>query len=500
MSFKKILFICSLILFNAQIQAQLTTLSASGMTPQLLVQNNLVGTGVTVSNVKFNGSLSTISCNAIGTFSTSGPTNLGLTHGLIMCSGHVSVAQGPNNAQGMSAISGCTTIADPQLQAIATGTIYDCATLEFDFIPLSDTIKFRYVFASEEYPEFVNQSVNDVFGFFITGMNPTGPNYVNKNIALIPGTNTVVCINNVNNGYFPGCPTNQTTGICTNCNYYVNNCGGTAIQYDGFTTVLTAWALVIPCTSYHLKMAIADVQDPVWDSGVFFEANSFSSPLIAVDTTFSLPTASTHDAIEGCNNIILTFKLPYPAPYPKNIQIKSVSGTATNGVDYPLLPNMLIIPTGSDSVQLVIAPIWDHIPEPTETIVIVYQEINSCYPDTLRFNILNYDSLTAVAYGDTTLCYNTTPLSVVAQHGITPYQYNWSNGAGNTAIVNPTFNATTQYNITVKDACLKTVKDSVLVTVFCDFARAGPDTTICLGGSANLHASIDTNVHHIIGT
>ena len=31
----------------------------------------------------------------------------------------------------------------------------DVIVLEFDFVPMSDSIVFEYVFGSEEYPEFV---------------------------------------------------------------------------------------------------------------------------------------------------------------------------------------------------------------------------------------------------------------------------------------------------------------------------------------------------------
>ncbi len=476
-----LLFIIS---FSFQLKAQLNVVSGSGITPQQLVQNVLVGTGVTVSNVKFNGSMAApASSNQLGSFTTGlTATNLGFSEGLIMATGAITSAI---NGQTTTAITGPEFTVVPELNQYAGTTIIrDAGVLEFDFIPLSDTIKFRYVFGSREYPGFVCSTFNDIFGFFITGLNPTGPDYLNNNIALIPGTSLPVSINTVNGGISAG---SITPCVLTNTQYYHTPIPN--ITYNGLTTVLTAWALVIPCTSYHLKLEIADLGDNSYDSGVFLEANSFSSPLIAVDTAFSNPVASNHDAIEGCNNISLTFRTPFNVPFPKNILIKSVSGTATQGVDYNALPNMLTIPTGSNSVQMIITPIWDHIFEPTETIVIVYQEASACHPDTLRFKILNYDSLTAVAYGDTTLCFNSKTIGVVTQQGIIPYQYTWSNAAGNTAVVTPTFMSTTQYNITVKDACNKTVTDSVLITVDCDFARAGPDTTICLGGTATLTAS-----------
>ncbi len=484
-----------------QSQAQLNVVSATGMNPQQLVQNVLVGTGVTVSNVKFNGSLGNIASNQIGSFSTGiTPTNLGLISGLILSSGGVSGAIGPNNLGSTTTPFTGPAITDLQLQALVPSyTVNDAAVLEFDFTPVSDTIKFRYVFASEEYPEFVCSSFNDVFGFFISGLNPTGPNYVNKNIALIPGTIFPVTINSLNSGSpGGGYPATGCSSLAYSA-FYVGNTSGATIQYDGFTTILTAWALVIPCTSYHMKLAVADCGDNAYDSGVFLEANSFSSPEVTIHSAFSSPVASALNAIEGCNDIILTFKYPYNVPYPFQIPVVSIGGTATNGVDYPMLPNLLTIPTGSDSVRLIISPYYDHIAEPMETIRLIFQTSVCGDLDTIVFNIQNYDSLTAVAYGDTTLCDDQTSLSVVAQNGILPYHYFWSNGAGNTAMVTPSISATTMYYILVRDACFNTTNDSVLVVVDCDFARAGADTTICFGGSATLHASYDTTKLQVPG-
>ena len=98
---------------------------------------------------------------------------------------------------------------------------------------------FRYVFGSEEYNEWVGWfSFNDVFGFFITGPNPMGGQYLNKNIAIVPGTENIpINILNINNGFsIPGV---IPDGPCTNCEYYADNTGGLSLQYDGFTTIMT---------------------------------------------------------------------------------------------------------------------------------------------------------------------------------------------------------------------------------------------------------------------
>ena len=322
MYIKKIFIIILLQTLGITAKAQLNVVPASGMTPLQLVQNVLVGTGVTVSNATFNGSSGPINWNCIGSFTTGAtPTNLGFNNGIIMASGGVSGTPGPNSLGGSSiaVVPSTPDMSDPDLMAVvgsSVSTLHDASILEFDFVPLSDTIKFRYAFGSDEYPEFVS-SFNDVFAFFISGFNPLGANYVNKNIALLPNSNTPVSIYNINNG-------TTNTGPCVNCQYYVNNTGGVSLQADGLTTVLTAWALVIPCTPYHMKLVIADANDRIYDSWVWLEANSFSSPQISINTAYSMPSASTTNAIEGCNNFNLTFTYPYNLIYPYQIPIVSI--------------------------------------------------------------------------------------------------------------------------------------------------------------------------------
>ncbi|MFA5783016.1 MAG: choice-of-anchor L domain-containing protein, partial [Bacteroidales bacterium] len=311
--------------------AQLTV--GTSMTPQQLVQNVLVGSGVTVSNVTYSGVAA-----SKGNFTTgASPTNLGISNGIIISTGVVdgSLSQpliGSASSNFASSING--TGSDPDLAALIPGyTINDAAVLEFDFIPLSDTIKFKYVFASEEYPEYVCSEFNDVFGFFISGPDPAGGNYTNKNIALIPNTTLPVAINTVNNGTAGGFYDPTDCISLAYSTYYIDNeaLNGMTIVFDGFTTVLTAWCKVVPCVTYHIKIAIGDAGDEVLDSAVFLEANSFSSSAVAVGTTFT--TNLDTMAIEGCNDAIISFVLNTPATSPYTINY-TIGGTATNGVDY----------------------------------------------------------------------------------------------------------------------------------------------------------------------
>ncbi len=468
---KSLLFLIGMFI-SSGIFAQLSVNTA--MTPQQLVQNVLVGTGVTVSNITYTGA-----AGSIGQFTTgSTPTNLGLTSGIIMSTGLVNGSPAIGSAATNWASTDNLMGGDPQLQSLVSATVQDATVLQFDFVPLSDTIKFRYVFGSEEYPEFVNMGFNDVFGFFVSGPNPAGGTYTNVNIAKIPGTAMPVSIDNVNSGSYS--------------QYYVANDNGMSIVYDGFTTVLTAWCRVIPCLTYHLKIAIGDAGDGIYDSGVFLEANSFSSTSVTMQTSYSNPTVSTTSAVEGCSNATVTFSLPsvtstgFPISY-------AIAGTATNGVDYTLISNNILIPAGQSSVDLIIDPILDGIPEGTETVQLIVQTSICGGTDTVTITILNNDPLTVISSNDTAICGGSANIWVQANGGITPYTYTWDNGIGNVpgATVSPT--SATTYHVTVSDVCGSSATESIIVNVGSSNANAGPDMTICFGQNTTLTASGGTN-------
>ena len=250
-----------------KLHAQLIVTAASelnGWTADSLVRNILLDNGVTISNARFNGSERAIDCNLIGKFETgSTPTNIGMESGLILASGGVSVAVGPNDTCEMKVPSTCDAYYDNDLASIASGSTHDVSVLEFDFIPWDNTLTFSFVFGSEEYMEWVGFEYNDVFGFFVEGVNPAGGFYDHQNMALVPGTTEVVSIDNVNLNH--------------NSEYYIDNTGGTTIQFDGFTTVIEVSFNVVPLSNYHIKMAVCDVGDDFADSGVFLEAHSFST-------------------------------------------------------------------------------------------------------------------------------------------------------------------------------------------------------------------------------
>uniref|UniRef100_UPI003342692F choice-of-anchor L domain-containing protein n=1 Tax=Flavobacterium sp. TaxID=239 RepID=UPI003342692F len=235
-------------------------------TPAWLVQNVLLGPGVTVSNITFNGSPDAANTvqDKVGKFSNGNASNLGLISGIILATGNATAAVGPNNSGNFTFASSSTSPNDSDLDLLTTNTINNKTIIEFDFIPNGNNLQFKFVFASEEYPEYVNSSFNDVFGFFLSGPGINGPYSNNaKNIALIPSTNTPITINNVNAN--------------SNSAYFTTNVtGGNTIQYDGFTKVIAAVSNVQCGLTYHIKLAIANVGDNSLDSAVFLEAGSFN--------------------------------------------------------------------------------------------------------------------------------------------------------------------------------------------------------------------------------
>ncbi len=266
------------------LQAQITVLSPNGWTPQVFLENVLVLppqiSGVYVSNGTFNNSVAALPNSTtakIGRF-TNGPNfpDFPISSGIIMATGGILAALGPNNSGSNSVVINDGTT-DTNLQALTTYPVKNLSKLEFDFVSISGDVQFEYIFASEEYPEYVCSNYNDVFGFFVTGMHPVTGDNATWNIALIPGSTLPVTINSLNPGVSGG------GGSCTGPNeslayssFYCSVPSGSAgMQYDGFTVIpannpnaqnfqrsgLLAKTRVAKCTPYHMKLAIGNVSD-----------------------------------------------------------------------------------------------------------------------------------------------------------------------------------------------------------------------------------------------
>jgi outer membrane protein OmpA-like peptidoglycan-associated protein len=286
------LAIISLSLANNLSIAQVKT--DTSYTASFLVNEILIGKGVLVGNVSYRGAK-----HAIGLYSDE-TKQVGISEGIILSSGNVYYSAGPNKSPRTGWAS--NTSGDDDLDNLTRGQTYDASVLEFDFITSSENLIFNFVFASEEYQEYVGSKFNDVFGFFLTG-----PNADHVNLATLPDGKTAITINNVNHetgeDYYVDNPYYNNTDpfvwdvrkqkVVKNKRFQKSVAPpGYNVQFDGFTTVLEASYLVIPNEIYHIKMAIADVSDGILDSGVFLEAGSFQSygdDIVVIKKTFQIP-------------------------------------------------------------------------------------------------------------------------------------------------------------------------------------------------------------------
>lgn len=422
--------------------AQLTTSTA--LSPAQLVQDVLVGGGVNVTNISYTGSL-----NAIGSFNATN-TNLGLNSGIVLTTG--TVLDGDDGPQGPNDTGSSGTDNDEPgyfpLTNIASEDTENAAVLEFDFTPQSDTVRFKYVFGSEEYPEFVDAGYNDVFAFFISGPGFGG----DFNMATIPGTGgTAVTIDNVNAG--------------SNSSFFVDNGDGSQspqdgsnfyIQYDGFTSVIEAVAKVSCGETYHLKVAIADVGDGAYDSGIFLEANSLSSyPDIVLTTssTFNLPE---NRVAEGCESA--TVNLIRGGATANNALIVPItlSGTAVEGVDYSSIPSEISFGPGQTTATLNFDILFDGVPEGDETVQLEFTYPDACGDDVVistEFTIFDVDPLeVTVPDIDSRCAGDEATLVPIVTGGVNEYTYLWDTGETTPElIVTPL--VTTSYTVVVTDAC-----------------------------------------------
>lgn len=455
----------------------------------------IVGEGIQYSNVTYNG----FDCSA-GFFN--GTSNIGLDSGLVMATNSVSSING-----GFSIGSGSGIDSDLSQLLVNVGasstTLKNVLILEFDFVPSADTMTFDYVYASHEYPTSTCSSTGDVFGFFISGPGISGP-YSNssENIALVPDptdpsdyTNTPVLVNTVNSGV-------ATSGTSAPCDiidvnwqdysvFYVENNETDNVAYPGFTVPLTAMAEVTPCQTYHMKIAIADVENGQQSSALFIKESSLStSPTVDIQvesnvTDYFSSTSPYYDNIyEGCGDAVITFNRPPMVTGPINI-LFHLGGDATSGVDYDLISNFsgggLLMEATENELEMIIRSYNDWVDEGEETI---YFEIDAmdygCFqspPDTIIFSLLEQPELSMSLTEDFSIyCPGDDAVLEAQLYGgvgglmstpfdVDPYYYEWSQiGTAGTQTENPL--ETTEYCVEATDVCgTQTVQACVEVTV-----------------------------------
>lgn len=458
------------------------------ITPQSNAQalaQKLVGDGVSISNATLTGD-----ARATAFFNNISGTNIGIDSGIVLTNGYALTTTPPpttisygvngpssNNASNqlvspLSAYSGDADLAS--LIGLSTpDSTHDATILEFDFVPLGDSIKFRYVFSSEEYPEFAcpgggGTLFNDAFAFFING--PGFP--ARTNIALIPGSTDPVTIHNINDA-----------GCAPYPQYYVNNSGNSFFTHDGHTVVLTALARVQPCQTYHLKLVIADVADGIYDSGVFLEAKSLTSNAFQLtNLTQQDPTTGNSYLVEGCAVGALKIRRQQANLFSQDVNL-GYGGTAINGVDVQMLPSVITIPANQTDVLLNIYPIIDNLPEGIETLKIY--TLAACGAgtptDSTVIQIRDYDTL-GIAPDTLIICRGgSVQLNATAGYYST---FEWD--------ANPALS-----DLTIHDPVASPVTDSTMF--YCTGTEGtchGRDSAFIYWKRVKLQSKVDVNCHN----
>ncbi|PCI08615.1 MAG: hypothetical protein COB77_01980 [Gammaproteobacteria bacterium] len=162
-------------------------------------------------------------------------------------------------------------------------------------VPQSTTLAIPFQFGSDEFPEYVCSNFGDLVGIFVSGPGIVGPFSGGLNAENFAKTigGDLSSINWVNTGVVGQNGNIGSCGSLANVAFYTDNSngdlfGGNAtvattnanLELDGFTNTLFQPITVVAGQTYHVKIAVADSADRVWDSTAFihplFSTNAFS--------------------------------------------------------------------------------------------------------------------------------------------------------------------------------------------------------------------------------
>ena len=489
-----------------------------------LLQNVFMGSNITAFNFEYNGTANGNVNNQVGYF-TGGGNIIGIDSGLVMSSGNINSI--PNNGFASTSFNGSGDADVLQVaQSIGWGTppnvMRDRAVLEFDFVaPQGDSISFEYCFGSEEWPTYPCSQYNDAFGFFISGPGINGAYSNNaENVSIIPGTDTLpVSITSIHNGT----GANPCNGNPSYNQYYNNGPINNAFTFADLNNgnYAGAWTDVFEtkriwvnaCDTYHVKMAICDGVDRIFDSAVFLKAKSFEFFGISVNPQPSYNPWGFDSALyEGCGNLELYFTR-IDSTYPPYTLEYSIAGNATMGVDYETIPGCSLVngiyeceitfQQDSSSVGVNVEIYYDTISESYETFdfIVTDSNVSMCGSnDTLSLTIIDQPLLSVSSFGNTTLDCNDSAalIGVTINNGLPPYTYTWSNitSGDSTQYVQPS--VTTAYSMQVEDGCgFQTATEVITVGVFnvpWSVVKIGDEQTInCTDSPVDIAVGIEFN-------
>lgn len=200
--------------------------------------------GINNANVQQSGTYSGFN---LAPSSGSTPT-LTMADGILLTSGsaNMPLTNTVNNFNASTGSGANATLGALSASAGNTSTTFDANVLTFNFTvdPSVNAVTAKFVFGTDEFP---TQSVTDIFGFFVDGINyakfPTG-----ELISNTPGNPTNFILNPVGSGLY-------------------------GIEFNGLTPVFTVTGLLNPTLTTHTVMiGVADTSDSIYQSGVFINS------------------------------------------------------------------------------------------------------------------------------------------------------------------------------------------------------------------------------------
>lgn len=339
---KNLLFLV-LYTFSTVASAQYITVDDT-QTAQQLIENVLVkSTCANVSNFNATGDTFTAGQKSYGYFNA-GTSNFPLKEGVLLTTSSSKEAIGPYlNQQGGGSSS---WKGDPDLDQTLGISSINATVLEFDFVPLTTSISFNYIFASNEYQLYFPCQFSDAFAFLIKEKGSTN-SYTN--IAVIPGTTTPVSSKNVhptiNNVVVSGTP--YTGCPAVNEAYFGGyNTATSPVNYSGQTVKLNARTDVVIGRTYHIKLVIADDKFQYYDSAIFLEAGSFSANIdLGPDRT-----SATNNPL--CYGQSFTIDTKLPATY----SYEWFKDGSTTPIPGETKPSLTINGSGTYKVKVTLLP------------------------------------------------------------------------------------------------------------------------------------------------
>lgn len=468
-----------------QVEALIDTVFLEGISP------------AQIKNISFTGDP-----GAVGYFTGGYIFGFQVPQGIVLSSGFTGDLDQSNDCGSFE--SGNTSGgSDPDLVLAGGTSINDACVIEFDFKPAGDSVKFNYVFGSEEYHEWVSPLFADVFGFFLSGPGING-NYSNNgiNIAEVPGTHNPVSIGTVNCGDQDNSCT-PPPGSGPGCEFLYDNTDVTQGSFnqctmDAYTVPFVADNGVESCEWFHIKLAIGDAGDAAYDSGVFLEKGSFDPGNVECNTDFTHPTVDSL-LYESCNNheAVLYFSIgslrndPYILPF-------TIEGSATRGVDYMIITthpgDTIYIDEGSLVDSIRIRTFYNPEVEGLEDVRVKFNPVMCGFgaPDTAIVWISDLPAMPDTNLMFTSYCQETATLDFANNlGGVPPYSYDWYTVSKTTPTIDykPNGDNLFYFPCIVTDTCGQARSDTAFLIVPDLVASAGPDKTMCNVDSVQIEGS-----------